>query len=82
MALEKIEIVDRIEVLEKGCVQVRTATRIVEDGEVISESFHRHVITPGADFSGDDDLVQVICKATHTSGVISAYESAAAFQGA
>jgi hypothetical protein len=46
MALEKQIVVDRIEVVEVGVVQVRTATRIVEDGKVISQSYHRHTLQP------------------------------------
>ena len=46
MALSKVTVVDKIEVLEKGQVQVRTATRILEDGAVLSSSFHRHVVEP------------------------------------
>jgi hypothetical protein len=74
--LEKIEIVDRIEVLENGCVQVRTKTAIMEDGKQISGNFHRHVIAPGDDFAGEDARVQAICAATHTPEVIAAYKSA------
>lgn len=76
MALEKIEIVDRIEVVENGCVQVRTKTSIVEDGKQISGSYHRHVIVPGADYSSEDTRVKAICAATHTAAVVSAYEIA------
>jgi len=76
MALEKVEIVDRIEVVENGSVQVRTATRIMEDGKQISGSFHRHVVVPGADYSGEDARVQGICAALHTAEVIAAYKAA------
>jgi len=75
MALTKQVVVDKIEVLENGVVQVRTATRIVEDGEVISSSYHRHVVCPGDDYSGEDSRVQAICAATHTSEVIAAYQA-------
>ena len=75
MALGKEVLVDKIEVLENGCVQVRTATRIVEDGNVISSSFHRHVIAPGDDYSGEDARVRAICKASHTKEVVSAYQA-------
>lgn len=75
MALEKQVIVDKIEVVEVGVVQVRTATRIVEDGNVISTSYHRHVIVPGQDYSGEDARVQAICAATHTAEVIAAYQA-------
>jgi hypothetical protein len=74
--LEKIEIVDRIEVTESGVVQVRTKTAIKEDGVEISSKFHRHVVVPGADVSGESDRVKAICAAMHTPEVIAAYQAA------
>lgn len=79
--LEKIQIVDRIEVVESGVVQVRICTRIMEDGKQISGNFHRHVVAPGDDYSAEDARVQAICAAVHTAGVIAAYEAAIAAQG-
>ena len=79
--LEKIEIIDRIEVIENGCVQVRTKTAIMENGKQISGNFHRHVIAPGNDYSAEDARVKAICAATHTAGVIAAYKAAIAAQG-
>jgi len=76
MALEKQTVVDKIEVLENGCVQVRTATRIMEDGVQLSQSYHRHVVAPGDDYSGEDARVQAICSATHTAEVVAAYQAA------
>jgi hypothetical protein len=73
--LEKVQIVDRIEVVENGCVQVRTKTAIMEDGKQISSKFHRHVVAPGDDYSKEDARVQAICKATHTKDVVAAYEA-------
>lgn len=73
--LEKIEIVDRIEVLENGSVQVRTKTAIMENGKQISGNFHRHVVAPGDDYSVEDARVQAICAATHTPEVIAAYNA-------
>ena len=78
MALEKIEVVDRIEVLESGVIQVRTATKIMEDGKEISSTFHRHVVAPGDDYNAETDRVKAICAATHTADVISAYEASLA----
>jgi hypothetical protein len=75
MALEKIIVVDRIEVIENGCVHVRTKTAIVEEGQQISGTFHRHVVAPGADYSQEDAKVQAICAAVHTPEVIAAYET-------
>jgi hypothetical protein len=78
MSLEKQMLVDKIEILENGCVQVRTATRIIEDGSTISQSFHRHVVAPGDDYSGEDARVQAVCVAVHTTEVIDAYKAAIA----
>ncbi len=76
MSLEKIEIVDLIEVVEKGSVQVRTKTAIRENGKEISSAFHRHVVAPGNDYSAEDAKVQAICAAVHTPEVIAAYKAA------
>jgi len=83
MALSKETVVDKIEVLEKGQVQVRTATRVMEDGVELSSSFHRHVVVPSfktgdtwgdTDISGEDARVQAIATATWTSAVKTAYQ--------
>jgi len=76
MALEKQTVVDLIETLENGCVQVRTATRILNDGVAVSSSFHRHVVVPGDDYSQEDDRVKAICSAIQTPEVIAAYKAA------
>jgi len=73
MALEKNVVVDKIEVLENGSVQVRTKTAILEDGKQISGTFHRHVVAPGDDYSAENARVQAICAATHTKAVVAAY---------
>lgn len=79
--LEKQIVVDLIETIENGCVQVRTCTRIIEDGKQISGTFHRHVVAPGDDYSNEDAKVQAICAAVHTAGVIAAYQAIIAAQG-
>jgi len=78
MALTKETVVDKIEVVENGTVQVRTATRIIEDGVQLSQSYHRHTIAPGQDYSNEDAKVRAICDAAHTDAVIEAYEAAIA----
>ena len=89
MALTKETIVDKIEVLEMGQVQVRTATRVLEDGTQLSSSFHRHVLAPSVksgetwadtDISGEDARVQAICNATWTAEVKTAYQEMIAAQ--
>jgi archaellum component FlaF (FlaF/FlaG flagellin family) len=74
--LDKIISVDLIETVENGSVQVRTKTTILEDGIEISSTFHRHVVAPGDDYSGEDARVKAICKATHTAAVVAAYKAA------
>ena len=74
--LEKIEIVDRVEVVENGTLQVRVKTAIKEDGVEISSKFHRHVVVPGADVSAEDVRVQAIAASVHTPEVIAAYQTA------
>ena len=73
--LEKVVSVDLVEVVENGCIQVRTKTAILEDGKQISGSFHRHVIAPGDDYSSEDARVKAICVATHTAPVMAAYKA-------
>ncbi len=83
MALTKETVVDKIEVMEMGQVQVRTATRVMEDGAVLSSSFHRHVVEPSTktgdtwgdtDISGEDARVQAVANATWTDSVKTAYQ--------
>jgi len=85
MALTKETVVDKIEVMEMGEVQVRTATRVKEDGAVLSTSFHRHFLEPSTkdsgswadtDISGEDARVQAIATATWTDAVKTAWQEA------
>ena len=79
--LEKVISVDLIEVVENGCVQVRTKTAVMEDGKQLSGTFHRHVVAPGDDYSKQDARVKAICAATHTATVVAEYKAAQAAQG-
>jgi hypothetical protein len=79
MALEKQTVIDLIEVVESGVVQVRTKTKIVEDGNELSASFSRNTITPGEDYSAQDERVQAICAAVHTAEVIESYKLAQSY---
>lgn len=79
MALEKTIKEDKIEVVDTGdwkVVQVRTATIITEDGTELNRSFHRHVVSPADDWSGESAEVQAICNAVHTSEKIAAFNAA------
>lgn len=65
--------IDKMEVLENGTIQVRQAIRILEDGKVISQKFHRYVVTPGQDVSDKDQKVQDLAASVWTQAVIDAY---------
>ena len=55
MALTKTTVVDKIEVLERGQVQVRTATVVAEDGVELARSYHRHGLAPGDDTTSEQE---------------------------
>ena len=80
MALTERTETGKIEVTATGHVQVRQDTIIERDGQEISRSFHRHVVSPGDDYSNEDAKVQAVCKAVHTSAVVKAYREAIAAQ--
>ena len=63
MSLVKEVVIDKIEVLESGSIQVRQATRVLEDGEVLSTSYHRHVLEKDADLTNEDPKVVAIATA-------------------
>lgn len=63
MALEEIKVIDKIEVVENGTVQVREVTRIMKDGEQIAHTYHRWSFEKGADISSMPEKVQAIAAA-------------------
>ena len=74
MALTEETVEDKIEIVgDFKHVQVRTATVIKRDGVEISRSFHRHVIAPDADITGESTEVQAICNTVHTDAIKAAY---------
>ena len=73
MALTEKQIIDKIEVLESNSIQVRTANIIEKDGLEISRTFHRHVVNPSNDISGEDAKVQAVANAVWTEEIIEAY---------
>jgi len=76
MALTEKTIIDKIEVLENNSIQVRAANVIEKDGVEISRTFHRHVVNPSQDISGEDAKVQAIANAIWTDEIIAAYLAA------
>ena len=78
MALTEVKVIDKIEVVESGIIQVREATRIMKDGEQIAQTFHRWSFVPASDVSAMPANVQAIAQAAWTPEVIAAYEQAQA----
>lgn len=75
MALTEETIEDKIEVVgDYRMVQVRTATVIKKDGVELTRSFHRHVVNPTDDTSGQSDEVKAICNVVHTDEIKEAYK--------
>jgi hypothetical protein len=73
MDLIEKTIIDKIEILESNSIQVRKATIIEKDGIEITRTFHRHVVSPGADITNEDPKVQAIASAIWTEEIITAY---------
>jgi len=83
MSLTKQTVVDQITVQENGIILYREATRIMEDGNQISQTYHRSSLTPAQDLTGVPTNVVAICNTAWTAEVIAAYQAQlAAQQGA
>ena len=85
MALSKVIVEDKIEVLELGQLQVRTKTTVLEDDVELSSAYTRHVVIPctyngsawvDTDTSGMSARVQALATATWTDATVAAYKSA------
>ena len=75
MALTKEQVIDQITVTENGTVLYREATRIMEDGNELSKTYHRSSLTPGQDLTGVPANVVAICNVAWTAEVIAAYQA-------
>jgi DNA-binding transcriptional LysR family regulator len=84
MSLTKSTNVDQITVTENGVILYREATRIMEDGNELSKTFHRSSLQPGQDLTGIPANVVAICNVAWTAEVVAAYQAAYALpaQGA
>ena len=78
MSLTKSTTVDQITVTENGIVLYREATRIMEDGNELSKTYHRSSLQPGQDLTGVPANVVAICNVAWTEAVVSAYQAAQA----
>jgi len=75
MALEEKSVVDKIEILLLGQIQVRRRDQILKDGVEIAATYHRHVLSPGDDLTNEDPRVIAIAEATWTPEVIANYQA-------
>lgn len=75
MALTEFTKIDQIEVVSDWNIQVRQATVIERDGELVARTFHRWVLTPDMDISDQEQKVKDICNAAWTPEVKAAYEA-------
>jgi hypothetical protein len=78
MSLTKTTVVDQITVTENGTILYREATRIMEDGVQLSQTYHRSSLTPAQDLTGVPANVVAICNAAWTAEVVAAYQAAQA----
>ena len=75
MSLTKTTTVDQITVQENGIILYREATRIMEDGNQISQTYHRTSLTPAQDLTGQPAQVVAIANTVWTAEVIAAYQA-------
>jgi len=75
MSLTKTTSIDQITVTENGTVLYREATRIMEDGNELSKTYHRSSLTPGQNLTGVPANVAAICNVAWTPEVIAAYQA-------
>jgi DNA-binding transcriptional LysR family regulator len=80
MSLTKQAVIDQITVTENGVILYREATRIMEDGNQISQTYHRSSLTPAQDLTGVPANVVAICNTVWTAEVIAAYQAQIASQ--
>ena len=74
--ITKETVVDQITVTENGIILYREVTRIIEDGKVLTQTYHRTSLTPGQDLEGQPANVVAICNVAWTNEVVSAYQAA------
>ena len=78
MSLTKQVVIDQITVQENGVILYREATRIMEDGNEISKTYHRSTLLPAQDLTGVPANVVAHCNTAWTADVVAAYQAAQA----
>lgn len=72
--LEKLSVIDQIDVMRDGSLHVRRADLIMEDEVEIAKTYHRNVLNPGDDLSEQDERVSVVANVVWTPEVIKEYK--------
>jgi hypothetical protein len=72
--LNKKEVIDLIQILEDGTMQIRKSTIIEEDGIELSRTYHRHCKHPGDDVTNEDSKVKSVSTVIWTPQVINDYQ--------
>jgi hypothetical protein len=75
MSISKETTIDQITVTENGVILYREATRIIEDGNELTKTYHRISLTPAQDLTGIPNKVLAICNVAWTQDVIETYKT-------
>jgi urease accessory protein UreE len=76
--ITEVSVIDKIEVLEDGQLQIRRSDKVLRDGVEIAKTYHRHVLAPGDDLNEQDARVVAVATALWTPDIIAAYKAKAA----
>ena len=79
MALEKSTKDDKIEIVDMGdwkVLSIRTATIVTDDGAELSRTFHRHVVSPNDDVSGESDEIKALATTYFTDDAKAKHKAA------
>jgi hypothetical protein len=63
----------RMTILEDGIINVQKVRQVLDDGKLLTETYHRHVLAPGEDYSKEDPRVQKAAQTFHTEEVVTAF---------
>jgi len=75
MAIGKKTVLDQVTVEENGTILYREATRIIEDGTLLTQTYHRSSVTPGQDLTGKPEKLVAIAETVWTPEVVAAYKT-------
>jgi hypothetical protein len=80
MTFTEQSVIDRIEILESGQMQIRRADRVLKDGVIISQTYHRHVLSPGDTVTPTDARLAAVANAVWDKETVDKYKATQAAQ--